>query len=232
MSVCYPGCRQHELEADHFAAAVLLRARVAPGALDEGMRTIARMTVHDRSADLSKLLRLARQVDAVDAAAGRQADGPSEEQRLLQALASQDPDRLNDLPILIVGLMALEEALARVEEREFFGDDTPADQKIWAVAPAMSAAIAFHHTHPPTQARIHRLRQLGTRTDMLLRSTAPLLRMDKRGRSPADRVAGLLAQAEAAPSEGSAANAGLPTFLAFVCGAAAVAAAGLVTDRA
>ncbi|KAL4433660.1 hypothetical protein ABPG75_000101 [Micractinium tetrahymenae] len=230
---------QHELEADHFAAAVMLRARVPPATLDEGQRAYVRMRIQKDAAALPFLAQLARQEDAA-VGAGSRAGGPSEEQRLLQAIASRDPDRLDRLLIRWEGQEAHKVECARLEEflRQYgiLLADEDADWKAWAAEPAISATIAQRYTHPPILARMERLRQLGARPDMLLRSTAPMLAADGRGLSPAERVADLLAaaaEAEAAAQTkatrpgAAGADQGLRTLLSFAAGAAAVAAAGV-----
>lgn len=229
--------RQHELEADHFAAAVLLRSRVPATALGEGLHAIRGMCIRRATADLPLLLQLARRLDG---AAGSRAGGPTEEQRLLQAM--QDPDQLDYLVVRWMALEAHKTEHARLqgqlEELAESGILADADCMAWAIAPAISTAMAQRKTHPPMLARIERLRQLGTRTDMLLLSTAPLLTIDGRGLTPAARVADLLGAA--ARAEGTAtlevvaAHAGLRTSLSFALGAAVVAAAGagLLAGRA
>lgn len=199
----------------------MLRARMTPGALSEGIHTFVRKRNHDNSAELPQLLKLARQWDSLE---GRRAHGPSEEQLVREALASKDPDRLDALALRQAGLQALWKHHARAEEYGIWGDEVSAGQKSWALAPAISTAIALRSTHPPMMARIDRLCHLGTRADMLLRSTAPMLTLDESGLSPADLVADLLADAAQAAQREAGAFAGLPTYLSLAAGAAAAAA--------
>ncbi len=167
------------------------------------------------------LLKLARQWDSLE---GRRAHGPREEQLVREDLASKDPDRLDALALRQAGLQALWEHHARAEENGIWGDEVSAGLKSWALAPAISTAIALRSTHRPMMARIHRLCHLGTRADMLLRSTAPMLTLDGSGLSPADLVANLLADAAQAAQREAGAFAGLPTYLSLAAGAAAAAA--------
>ncbi|KAL4433693.1 hypothetical protein ABPG75_000134 [Micractinium tetrahymenae] len=197
---------QWELEADEFAAAVLLRARVLPGALGEYLRAGGSSRVQQMRAGP---VRLKQTAVALDAAAGDKWQGPSDVQRLKQAANSRSADQVERTRLRLEAMEAAESArtTARTEPSPS-ATITVGTLKVLArplaalpTDEAVAVVQSLAHSHPPYEARLARLCQLAGRPDMLLRSAAPALTPGSWGSSgltPAEHVAELMATAQAA----------------------------------
>ncbi|KAL4433695.1 hypothetical protein ABPG75_000136 [Micractinium tetrahymenae] len=199
---------QWELEADEFAAAVMLRAKVLPGALGEALRAGGSSRVQLMRAASASLKRAAA---ALDAANDRQGEGRSEAQRLRSALKARSADQLVRLAARWGAMRDRQQAAAAVARAADSGGTVMVragylfvrgeDLATLPVNEAVAMLQALADTHPPFEARLARLRQLAGRPDMLLRSAAPMPAPGTwggSGLSPAEHVAELVAAAQAA----------------------------------
>ncbi|KAL4433672.1 hypothetical protein ABPG75_000113 [Micractinium tetrahymenae] len=205
---------QKELEADEFAAAVLMRAQVPSSALGEGLMASVRCQAEATPAELSDLQKNAAYHDNH---AIHTAGGCTEMQRAQQAVTFGSPDQLGSLrgrwlAMLLARIAAAKSAADAAKEEAESSGAPPAPSKVavgsFELPAKLVAALPEHEavallralldTHPPLMARVARLRQLAGRTDMLLRATAPAAAAGgSPGMTPAERVADLLAAAAA-----------------------------------
>ncbi|KAL4433694.1 hypothetical protein ABPG75_000135 [Micractinium tetrahymenae] len=204
---------QHELEADEFAAAVLLRAKVLPEEIGEFLQAAGSRRVERNKADRPSLMGNAFKLDV---ASGSKMQGASELRHLRQALKSGSADQLYSLAARWEALQGRQKAAAEVARAADsssaagagtirVGNSTVPAQAVAAlpIGEAVAMLRALASTHPPYEARLARLRQLATRPDMLLRIAAPALHLAPgswagSGLNPAEHVAELVAAAQSA----------------------------------